>query len=106
MFFQSNHARELFSLLLPSTLAITSEHQHASHIEMFYLQYPMKHHTFCPVGTNMRPRIDYMPLINPKTVEINQEYVCKRKSEREWKRERKRSAQCFKNSEAATGEVL
>ena len=47
----------------------------------------MKNHTFCPVGTNMRLRIDYMPLINPKTAEINQECVCKRKRERE--RERK-----------------
>ena len=30
----------------------------------------------------MRLRIDYMPLINPKTVEINQACVCKRKRER------------------------
>ena len=72
-FLQSNHVRELFSLLLLSTLAITLEHQHVSHTEMFYLQYPMKYHTFCPVETNTMLRIDYMPLINPKTTEINQE---------------------------------
>ena len=64
--------RELFSLLLLSTLAITLEHQHVSHIEMFYLQYPTKHHTFCLVGTNTTLRIDYMPLIYPKTTEVNQ----------------------------------
>ena len=65
--------RELFSLFLLSTLAITLEHQHVSHIEMFYLQYPTKHHTFCLVGTNTTLRIDYMPLVNPKTTEVNQE---------------------------------
>ena len=48
----------------------------------------MKNHTFCPVGTNMRLRIDYMPLINPKTAEINQECVCKRKREREGEEDR------------------
>ena len=52
----------------------------------------------------MRLRIDYMPLINPETAEINQECMCKRKRERE--RGRQRSTQRFNNSEAAIGEVL
>ena len=66
----------------------------------------MKNHTFCPVGTNMRLRIDYMPLINPKTAEINQECMCKRKRERERERKTEEHTQRFNNSEAATGEVL